>query len=89
MGFFKTIDGDIIDGENDILSKTELAKALSISRSTIQRYMRQGLPHVDFENGTGFNLIEVQEWLEKHKSLPPDYLKQRWKESRNHSEKER
>ena len=83
MGFFRTTDGDIVDGENDILSKYELMYVLNISRSTIQRYMKQGLPHVHFENGVGFNLLEVKEWLEKNKSIVPDSLQKRWKEHRD------
>ena len=82
MGFFRSTDGDIIDGENDILSKYELMYVLKISRSTIQRYMKQGLPHVYFENGVGFNLLETQDWLERHKSIPPESLRKRWAEHR-------
>jgi predicted DNA-binding transcriptional regulator AlpA len=81
MSYFKTQDGDIIDGENDILSKCELMEIVHLSRSTIQRYMKQGLPYILFDNNVaGFNLKEAQEWLEKHKSLPSDYLRKRWAE---------
>lgn len=90
LGFFRAVDGSFIDGENDILSKCELMHMLGISRSSVQRYMRQGLPYVPFDNNTtGFNLLEVQAWLEKNKALPPDYLRKRWQEHSKTFKKDR
>jgi len=81
MSLWRTQDGDFIVGESDILSKSELMAVVELSRSTIQRYMRQGLPHILFDNNvTGFNLKEAQDWLERNKHLPPGHLRKRWEE---------
>ena len=82
MGFFKTTDGDIVDGENDILSMRELAFTLGVSRSTVRRWKREGLPCIGFENNIGFNLLDVQDWLERNKRYPPSFLSKRWESAR-------
>lgn len=84
MALFRMVDGSFLDGETDILSKLELMTITGLSRSTIQRYMRQGLPYTLFDNNkAGFNLMEAQDWLSRNKALPPRTLQKRWKE---HSE---
>jgi len=81
--FFRVADGSFLDGEGEIVSKQELMTIASCSRSTIQRYMRQGLPYTLFsDNKAGFNLIEAQDWLERNKNMTPGHLKQRWAEHR-------
>ena len=82
MGYFRTTDGDIIDGENDILSMRELAFTLGVSRSTVRRWKREGLPCIGFENNLGFNLLDVQDWLERNKHYPPSFLSKRWESAR-------
>lgn len=88
MAFFRVADGSFLDGEGEIVSKQELMTIMSkcdkpCSRSTIQRYMRQGLPYTLFsDNKAGFNLIEAQDWLERNKNMTPGHLKQRWAEHR-------
>ena len=78
VGYFRLLNGDIIDGENDILSMRELAFTLGVSRSTVRRWKREGLPCIGFENNLGFNLLDVEAWLEKHKRYPPSFLSKRW-----------
>ena len=82
MGLFYTEDGTIVDGENDILSLRELSFALDKSRSTLRRWVRQGMPRIAFSNAIGYNLLDVQEWLEKNKQLPPSDLVRRWQRAR-------
>ena len=82
MGYFRLTDGDIIDGENEILSMRELAFTLGVSRSTVRRWKREGLPCIGFENNLGFNLLDVEAWLEKHKRYPASFLTRRWEQSR-------
>ena len=82
MGLFVLQDGDIIDGQNDILSQRELAFTLDVSRSTIRRWVRQGLPRIQFSNAIGYNLLDVQDWLERVKQLPPSDLVRRWEQAR-------
>lgn len=49
-----------------MLSKKELAKELSISIPTIDRYMKQGMPyHKVGKRLVRFYLKEVMEWIEK------------------------
>jgi transcriptional regulator with XRE-family HTH domain len=82
MGFFTTVEGDIIDGGNDILSQRELAFTLDVSRSTIRRWAREGMPRIAFSNNIGYNLLDVQDWLERVKQLPSSDLVRRWEQAR-------
>ncbi len=80
--YFRTVDGDHINGEKDILSKKELMTLLRCSRSTVQRYMRQGMPSIPFDNGwTGYDLAAVQEWLRENGKRAPLDLVTRWRET--------
>ena len=82
MGFFVLQNGDVVDGEGDILSLRELSFALDISRSTLRRWCRQGMPYIRFSNNIGYNLLDVQDWLEQNKQLPPSDLVRRWEQAR-------
>ena len=82
MGLFVLQDGDIVDGGNDILSQRELAFTLDVSRSTIRRWAREGMPYISFSNEKGYNLKDVEEWLSIHKNYPPSYLTKRWSQAR-------
>ena len=82
MGYFTTVDGDIIDGGNDILSLRELAFTLDVSRSTVRRWAREGMPRIAFSNAMGYNLLDVEDWLSLHKNYPPSYLTKRWSQAR-------
>ena len=63
---FVKIDGEYVLGEDDIVSKKDVMQELNISQSTLQRYMRQGLPFTLFENKAGFFWIEVNRWLNEN-----------------------
>ena len=76
------MDGDFVNGENEILSMRELAFALGVSRSTVRRWKREGMPCIGFENNLGFNLLDVQDWLERNKQYPPSFLSKRWESAR-------
>ena len=82
MGFFVLQNGDVVDGEGDILSLRELSFALDISRSTLRRWCRQGMPYIRFSNAIGYNLLDIQDWLEQNKQLPPSDLVRRWEQAR-------
>ena len=80
--YFRTADGDHLSGEKDILSKKELMTVLRCSRSTVQRYMRQGMPYIPFDNGwTGYDINAVQEWLTENEKRAPLNLVTRWRET--------
>jgi len=82
VGYFRLTNGDIVDGENEILSTRELAFTLGVSRSTVRRWKCEGMPCIGFENNLGFNLLDVQDWLERNKHYPPSFLSKRWESSR-------
>lgn len=50
-----------------MLTAEELQQELNISRSTLYRLRKQGLPHVQVGYRTiRYDLVEVMNWLEKH-----------------------
>ena len=46
----------------------ELAQSLKISRATIDRWRKEGMPSYKIGNGGRFIESEVSEWIEQHKS---------------------
>ena len=50
--------------ENSYLSTAELIEELRISRATIYRMIREGMPHIQFGRDKQFNLAEVKAWVE-------------------------
>lgn len=78
MAIFKTDAGDYYVSEGDILNKRELVAVLGISRATIQRWLRKGLPCVHYANNLlGFDLKAVEAWL-KEQGYPPKNLMKEW-----------
>ena len=64
MAIFRDFDGSLVIGEGDLLSKSELGAKLHLSRSTIQRLLRKGLPCKRYcGNVCCFLWSEVLEWL--------------------------
>ena len=63
----KKTDGDIVitDDTDNLISKMELMERLNVSRATIQRWLRIGLPHTPFANFIVFNYNDVKKWLEQ------------------------
>lgn len=45
------------------VKKKELAKLLSVSEQTINKWMNIGLPHIQLDSVILFNLVEVNKWL--------------------------
>lgn len=66
MTLFRLEDQSLVLGGKDIISKTELSKQLKISMSTIQRYMRRGMPYTRFSNYCGFSVSAVDKWLHEN-----------------------
>ena len=82
MTVFKTLDGDYLVSENDILTKREICEVIGISIATIHRWQRKGLPYTQFSNyRNGYNLLEVQHWMDEQGMVPIDLMKT-WKERR-------
>lgn len=68
MPIYKTLDGDMLIPEGDLLTKREIAKEIGVSISTMQRWQRQGLPFVEYSNNiNGYNLADVQDWIKQNK----------------------
>ena len=65
MALFEKQDAYII-GEGDLLSKSEVMDWLGISRSTIQRMMKDGLPFTRFKSCVAFSKYDTQEWLKEN-----------------------
>lgn len=45
---------------------SELCDWLGVSRSTINKLRKQGLPYVDFDGLIRFDPLAVERWLRKH-----------------------
>ncbi len=46
----------------------ELAQSLKISRATIDRWRKEGMPYYKIGNGVRFIETEVSEWIKQNKS---------------------
>jgi predicted site-specific integrase-resolvase len=86
----KKTDGDIvITGDTDnLISKMELMERLNVSRATIQRWLRIGLPYTPFANFIVFNYNDVKKWLEQQNYGDIDLIA-RLKREKNNRRKRR
>lgn len=50
-----------------MITSKELQEIYSLSRSTIDRWRKEGLPVVKVGRSVRFDLDNVQEWIAKHK----------------------
>ena len=50
------------------ITLNELAKSLKISRATIDRWRKEGMPYYKIGNGVRFIEAEVNEWITLYKS---------------------
>jgi excisionase family DNA binding protein len=50
--------------QNEYLSKKDLQVYLKISKGTIERLMKQGLPHIKLERRVLFKKSDIDHWLE-------------------------
>jgi excisionase family DNA binding protein len=51
---------------NDLLSINELSKKMGVSRATIYRMIKKGLPVIKVGNSTRFDPVEVSNWLKEN-----------------------
>lgn len=58
----------VIYMSKEYITLMELAKFLKISRSTIDRWRKEGMPCYKIGNGVRFVEPEVTEWIQRHKS---------------------
>jgi len=52
----------------EYITLLELAKSLKISRATIDRWRKEGMPFYKIGNGVRFIEAEVYEWIRNNKS---------------------
>jgi excisionase family DNA binding protein len=52
----------------EYITLMEFAQNLKISRATIDRWRKEGLPYYKIGNGVCFIETEVHEWIEQYKS---------------------
>lgn len=52
----------------EYMTLIELAKNLKISRATIDRWRKEGMPYYKIGNGVRFIETEVAEWIKQNKS---------------------
>lgn len=52
--------------EEKLVTTKELCDYLKLSRMTIERYRKQGMPYVTIGKNIRFKLSEVMEWLSKN-----------------------
>ena len=63
MTTFTKSDGSFVLGEKDIINKTQLAEKYQVSKQTIQRWQRMGMPVIQFNNFNGYDVEQVDNWL--------------------------
>ena len=49
----------------ELLTTTELCAALKVSRTTVVRWRKAGMPHYMLGSSVRFNLLEVLKWFEE------------------------
>lgn len=54
--------------EKEYITLIELAQSLKISRATIDRWRKEGMPYYKIGNGVRFIESEVSEWIRQYKS---------------------
>lgn len=54
--------------QKEYITLNELAKSLRISRATIDRWRKEGMPYYKIGNGVRFIETEVLEWIAENKS---------------------
>jgi excisionase family DNA binding protein len=52
----------------EYITLAELSKMLKISRATIDRWRKEGMPSYKIGNGVRFIEADVHAWIAKHKS---------------------
>lgn len=58
----------VICMNKEYITLMELAQSLKISRATIDRWRKQGMPYYKIGNGVRLIESEVSEWIKQHKS---------------------
>lgn len=58
----------VIYMNKEYITLMELAQSLKISRATIDRWRKEGMPYYKIGNGVRFLESEVSEWIKKNKS---------------------
>ena len=60
----------ILEGGETMLNKDEIAKEIGVSKVTIERWMKKGMPHMKAPNGTvRFELESIKEWMKVKNSI--------------------
>lgn len=52
----------------EYITLAELCRILKISRATVDRWRKEGMPYHKIGNGVRFIEIEALEWIKAHKS---------------------
>ena len=67
------VDGNVLDARQvfarrneHTVTKAELAHHLSISTSTVDRYVRQGMPYQPLPAAKRFYISECEDWLARN-----------------------
>jgi len=79
MTLFQTQDNNFVIGEGDLINKKELAIRLGVSRASIQRWMRLGMPYTPYRNFNGYEIRKVEAWLQEQNYGNPQLIR-RWRE---------
>lgn len=53
--------------ENRYLTTEDICKKFGIVRRTVDRWRKEGMPHIKINRTIRFDEQEVQEWVNKHK----------------------
>jgi hypothetical protein len=79
MTLFRQNDDTFIVGEGDLINKKELIAILGVSKASIQRWMRIGMPYTPYKNFNGYEIAKVEAWLKEQNYGNPQLIR-RWRE---------
>ena len=55
----------------EIITATEIAKILKVSKPTVYKWKKLGLPYIKVGRSIRFNINGVLGWLKKHEIIEP------------------
>jgi len=57
---------NIIEMENEYMTKKMVCEWLKISLSTLHRLQREGLPYYKFRHTTRYRMADIEKWFRKY-----------------------
>jgi excisionase family DNA binding protein len=68
MSNLEQLSGKMAFISREYITKAELAEILKISRATIDRWRKEGIPSHKIGKGVRFIEVDIHDWIAKNKS---------------------